>query len=192
VLQPVDVSWVRAFKAEFVKRFRVWGSADLEPYLGRLLLPTRGLSAVMMRRGQIVAAACEAALASTQPSLCMRAFMTWGLSESVEEFLPDRPLASRYVTDSAVDPERDGGVARIRRLELSSRLLTADDCVAELRQRAEEKRRWRRVRAPPPEEDPAAAEDEPNFEAADGAEFDGFALAPELTLPPDLPETDAE
>jgi hypothetical protein len=123
----------------------------------------------------------------------MRVFMTTGLSDCVGEFLPHRGLASRYVTDSAVDPERDGGVARTRRLELSSRLLTADDCVAEPRQRAEEKRRWRRVRAPPPEEeDPAAAEDEPNFEAADGAEFEGFALAAELTLPPDLPDTDAE
>jgi hypothetical protein len=32
-LLPVDVSWVRAFKTEFVKRFRVAGSAELEPYL---------------------------------------------------------------------------------------------------------------------------------------------------------------
>jgi hypothetical protein len=29
VLQPMEVSWVRAFKAEFVKRFRAWGSAEL-------------------------------------------------------------------------------------------------------------------------------------------------------------------
>jgi hypothetical protein len=75
---------------------------------------------------------------------------------------------------------------------LSSRLLTADDCFAELRQRAEEKRRWGHVRAPPPEEeDPTAAEDGPNFEAADGAELEGFAPAAELPLLPD-PEIDAE
>jgi hypothetical protein len=36
---------------------------------------------VIMRRGQIVAAACEAAVASIQPSLCMRALVATGLSD---------------------------------------------------------------------------------------------------------------
>jgi hypothetical protein len=71
-------------------------------------------------------------------------------------------------------------------------VLTAGDSLTELRQRGEQKRRWRRKRAAPPpqeEEDPVAAEDEPNFEADDGPEFEGFALAADLT---DVEETDAE
>jgi hypothetical protein len=142
VLQPVDVSWMRAFKTEFVNRLTVWGSAELQQYLRKRLHPSRGLSAVMTRRWEIVSAACEAAAASTQT--------------------------------------------------FHSRVLTADDCASALRQRAEEKRRWRRKRTAPPEEDPIAAEDAPHFEADDGLEFEGFALAAELTLPPDVEDTVTE
>jgi hypothetical protein len=69
---------------------------------------------------------------------------------------------------------------------------TAVDCVADLRQRVEEKRQWRRKPVPPPlppgaeEEAPIAAEDEPDFEADGGPEFEGIALAAELTLTPTL------
>ena len=56
VLQPVGVSWARTFKAEFAGRFRVWTSEGLNAHLRRRLHPTRGVSAVMMRQGQAVAA----------------------------------------------------------------------------------------------------------------------------------------
>jgi hypothetical protein len=72
-------------------------------------------------------------------------------------------------------------VTRTRRLELSSGVLTADDCGAELPRRDEEKRRWRRKGAAArDEEDPVARsdeEDERDLEAEDGPEFEGFALA---------------
>jgi hypothetical protein len=106
---------VRAFKAEFVKRFKVWGSAQLENCLRQLLHTAGGLSAMMMRRRQIAAAACEPAVASTPSSLCERACVVTGHSDYMREFLPDRPLANRYVMESPVDPERDGVVVQTRR-----------------------------------------------------------------------------
>jgi hypothetical protein len=42
------------------------------------------------------------------------------------------------------------------------------------------------------EEDPIAAQDEPNLEADVGPEFEGFGLAAELTLPPDIEDTVTE
>ena len=187
VLQPVDVSWARSFKAKFVDLFRTWSSPDLEPFLISRLHPTRELSAVMLQRGQIVAAACEAVSKTTCASLCMRAFITTGLSDHVGRFSAERPLRSRYVRDSEDDPERDGRRGVTDRMALGSRLLTADACYAELRQRADGKARWRRKPAPQQVTmDDVAAEDADNFYADEGPEFEGFAIATEMAYPPTL------
>ena len=190
ILQPVDVSWVRAFKTEFVKLFRLWDHPELQEYLIQRLKPTRALSAVMLKRGQIVAAACEAAVSATRASLCMRAFTATGLSDCVGAFRPDRPLASRYVRESDEDPEGDPRRMQTKRIALGSRLLTSDNCIQELRERAAERRRWRpkRARARLDDEAAAADEDEENFLAEDGPAFDGLATATEMIFPPELGE----
>ena len=191
VLQPVDVSWARRFKSLFVQFFRSWGKEDLQPFLRSLLNPTRELSAVMLKRGQIVAAACEAAQGATQMSLCMRAFLTTGLADHEGGFGPERPLSSDYVRLSDEDPERDRPPAP-GRLPISSRLITDPEFVQALRERAAAKPRWRRKRGGDRGEiGGAEAEDVDNFLAADGEAFEGFAMAARRAAGPDPTDDDA-
>jgi hypothetical protein len=57
VLQPVDATWARSFKSDFVQRFRYWGRTELQAELSVHLSGPRGVSATMLGRARIVAAA---------------------------------------------------------------------------------------------------------------------------------------
>jgi hypothetical protein len=100
VLQPIDVSCARAFKAALAKNMEIFtNNAEL--------LPGNFPSAASRSRA-ITVAASLAALGHCDMTVCLNGYMQCGLFP----FNPEKALGSRYVHQSDVDPEL---VERMRR-----------------------------------------------------------------------------
>ena len=182
VLQPVDATWARSFKSDFVQRFRAWSKPDTLAALSMALAGPRGVSPTMLRRGQIVAAAVESARSATRRSICLMGFTVTGLADERGTFSPTRPLGSVYVQAGTTDPEMEERARNPGILYITSSVLTSDECLAALRARDAAKARHRRrgrARAQdiaPLPEDP----DADNFQVEDGKLFAARAIPGEL------------
>ena len=194
ILQPVDVAWARRFKSQFRDSFRNWRKDMGVATLRRYLAVEGTLSATMLRRGQIVAAAVDAATSSRTRYVCATAFAVAGLVSGTGEFSPELPLQSKYVHESDDDPELVAKRADTRkRVFISSRVLTSDEAIAELeeRKRTKVQRKTRRTRRALVEVVPQpVATDE--FEADDGVEYEGWMRAAAVAMPPDPGDQDEE
>ena len=190
VLQPVDATWARAFKSDFVNRFRAWGRADLKEELQRALACPRGVSTTMLNRGQIVAAAVESARHASRRSNCVMGFTMTGLADASGEFAPDRPLRSPYVRASERDPEMEDRARETGRVFITSSILTSDECLDALRVRDAQKavrvRRAHRGAAQQGLTQITADPDTDNFLVDDGEVFDRIAVIAERALGPDM------
>jgi hypothetical protein len=121
VMQPVDVSWARSFKAAFTRwlhqlqkdnDFRLFWCATGTPNDAQWL------------RSCVVGAAIGAADQASNIVLCMKAFAQTGLAPI---FSPDRVLESRYLRDAVIDQEEIERAAKPNRLFMSSRILTSKE-----------------------------------------------------------------
>jgi hypothetical protein len=126
VMQPVDVSWARAFKAAFTRWLHLLQKDnDFQLYWRQTGTPNDA----QWLRSCVVAAAISAGDQASNIALCMNAFAQTGLAPT---FDPARVLGSRYLRDADIDQEEIERAAKPNRLFMSSRILTSKEWEREM------------------------------------------------------------
>jgi hypothetical protein len=119
VMQPVDVSWARAFKAFFTRWLhQLQKDNDFQLFWCETGTPNDA----QWLRSCVVAAAISAADQASSLALCTKAFAQTGLAPF---FSPHRVLQSRYLRDAVIDQEEIERATKPNRLFMSSRILTS-------------------------------------------------------------------
>jgi hypothetical protein len=120
IMQPIDVSWARSFKAWFTREFRkMMRDADKTTFWRGPRAPNDA----QWTRACVISAAITACDMATNYNQCIRAFDKTGLART---FTPVNVLANVYLRDADIDQEERERIAKPNRLFISSRVLTSE------------------------------------------------------------------